>query len=375
MSRSDPTRVAAGRPALPLTVDYAPGVVRLLDQTLLPEAVVVHECSTVDELVDAIVRLRVRGAPAIGVAAAHGAALAADLALGAGCAAQALAEQVDAALAALRRARPTAVNLGWAVDRMRAVLQREAPSALAAAGTAGAPALRDALAREAALIQQEDQRLCRELGAHGAELLPDPCVVMTHCNAGVLATAGIGTALGVIYAAAESGKRVEVIVRETRPLLQGARLTAWELSRNGLPVTLICDDAAGSILRSRRVDAVLVGADRIAANGDVANKIGTYALAVLAARHGVPFYVAAPYSTLDLSLPDGSTIPIEERSPAEVSAHWAQASGSSGVRVANPAFDVTPAELVTAIITERGVLRAPLGEAIRRHYGRLPPSG
>ena len=357
------------------TVAYERGMVRLLDQTLLPAQCVSRDCRTVEDLVEAIIRLRVRGAPAIGVAAAHGVTLASDLALAGGADGAAARNHIEAAARELRGARPTAVNLAWAVDRMLTVLH-------GMAAHAPAEALRDALAAEAAAIHREDAQMCHSLGRHGAALLPDPCTVMTHCNAGALATAGIGTALGVIYAAAEAGKRVQVIADETRPLLQGARLTAWELAQRRIPVTLICDGAAGWTLRTRQVDAVIVGADRIAANGDVANKIGTYGLAVLARRHGVPFYVAAPTSTLDRSLPDGTAIPIEERAGEEVAPFWAgserpgPAAAASPppqgrVQIFNPAFDVTPAELVSAIVTEQGVLRPPLREAILGLYGAV----
>jgi len=336
------------------TVAYRPGVVELLDQTRLPREAKVHPCLDIPALVDAIRRLRVRGAPAIGVAAAYGVVLAADLADRDGLTGPSWEDRLRGDLATLRASRPTAVNLGWALDRLAAVLERE-PN-------------RTALLAEAERIHREDEELCRRMGELGAELLPDPCTVITHCNTGALATAGIGTALGVVIAAHEAGKRVEVIADETRPLLQGGRLTAWECQQRGIPVTVQCDGAAGFTLARRKIDAVLVGSDRIVANGDVANKIGTYPLAVLARRHGVPFYVVAPYSTLDLSLESGEAIPIEERDGAEVLGVGGHRVAPDGVEGWNPAFDVTPAELVTAIVTERGVFRAPYREAFRASY-------
>lgn len=332
------------------TVAYREGAVELLDQTRLPGEVVVHPCPDIPELVDAIRRLRVRGAPAIGVAAAYGVVLSADLALRDGLAGEAFPARIREDIATLRASRPTAVNLGWALDRLATVLDRD-PS-------------REALLAEAQRIHREDEDLCRRMGELGADLLPDPCTVITHCNTGALATAGIGTALGVVIAAHEAGKRIEVIADETRPLLQGARLTAWECQQRGIPVTVQCDGAAGFTLARRKIDAVLVGSDRIVANGDVANKIGTYPLAVLAHRHGVPFYVVAPYSTLDLSLESGDRIPIEEREGEEVVSLAGRRTAPDGVPGWNPAFDVTPAELVTAIITERGVFRAPYRESL-----------
>jgi len=344
------------------TVDYERGCVLLLDQTRLPHEEEVLRCEDVPALVEAIQRLVVRGAPAIGVAAAHGVSLAADRLLQQGSAGDELVSGVRAAVDELRASRPTAVNLGWALDRME--------GRLAEAVQVGAQGedLRGALAAEAEAIHREDVELCRAMGEHGAALLPDPCTVLTHCNTGALATAGIGTALGVVYAAVEAGKQVRVYVDETRPLLQGARLNTWELARHGIPATLICDGAAGWTLRTRRVDAVIVGADRIAANGDVANKIGTYPLAVLAARHGVPFYVAAPYSTLDLSLAGGDEIPIEERRAEEVTGFAGRSVAAAGTEAFNPAFDVTPAELIAGIITERGVFRPPFAETLAGAY-------
>jgi methylthioribose-1-phosphate isomerase len=339
------------------TVSYVRGSVRLLDQTRLPDAETVLDCRSIPELVDAIRRLVVRGAPAIGVAAAWGVVLSAhlrqrgDFYVG-----------VREDVAALRASRPTAVNLGWALDRLGAILDR-----LESAAVTPDRALVD-LVEEAERIQEEDVELCRRMGEYGAALLPDEATVITHCNTGALATAGIGTALGVVFAAVEQGKKVKVFADETRPLLQGARLTAWELRRAGIEVDVICDGAAGWTLHTHDIDAVFVGSDRIAANGDVANKIGTYSLAVLARRHGVPFYVVAPYSTLDLSLASGAEIPIELRDPSEVTAFGGRRTAPEGVGAFNPAFDVTPAELVSGIVTERGVFRAPYTEAFRKGY-------
>ncbi len=341
------------------TVDYEQGAVLLLDQTRLPHEVVQLRCTTVEELVEAIRSLSVRGAPAIGVAAAHGVTLAADRLLERGMDGPELLAELQEAVDRLEASRPTAVNLHWALRRMRAVLEEAVP---------GGGDLRERLHREAVAIHEEDVRLCEAMGRHGAELLPERAVVLTHCNTGALATVGIGTALGVVYAAVEQGKQVEVIVDETRPLLQGARLNTWELAEHGIAATLICDGAAGWTLATRRVDAVLVGADRIARNGDVANKIGTYPLAVLAHRHGVPFYVVAPYSTLDLDLATGEEIPIEEREAGEVTACRGHAVARDGTAAFNPAFDVTPHELIAGIVTERGVVREPYEENFRRLY-------
>ena len=334
------------------TVAYADQAVHLLDQTRLPHHEVVLSCADVPTLVDAIRRLVVRGAPAIGVAAAHGVVMAADRRLGS----EAYVEGLREDIATLRASRPTAVNLGWALDRQTAVLDRHAGD--------DPQQIRDALAAEAAAIHREDEDLCRRMGEFGAELVPERATVVTHCNTGALATAGIGTALGVILTAAEQGKEIRVFADETRPLLQGARLTAWELQRAGIPVQVMSDGAAGWCMRTQRVDAVFVGSDRIAANGDVANKIGTYPLAVLAHRHGVPFYVVAPMSTVDLSLESGDGIPIEQRDGGEVTAYGGHPVAPVEVEGFNPAFDVTPAELVTAIVTDQGVLRPPYAPAL-----------
>jgi methylthioribose-1-phosphate isomerase len=336
------------------TLRWRDDVLELLDQRLLPERQVYLPFDSARSVAAAIRDMVVRGAPAIGCAAAYGVALEARR-LQDGSS-EAFVEGLAHALAVLRASRPTAVNLGWALDRMQAKLTHcsaHLPGAWAAA-----------LLAEAHAIAREDVALNRAMGAHGAALLEDGARVLTHCNAGALATAGYGTALGVIRSAFDAGKRVEVFADETRPFLQGARLTAWELREDGIPVTLIADNAAGFLMARGRIDAAIVGADRVAANGDVANKIGTYQVAVLARRHGLPFYVACPRSTIDLSAATGEDIPIEERSADEVkgygSARWAPAD----VNVSNPVFDVTPAELVTALITEKGVTRAPDAEKI-----------
>jgi methylthioribose-1-phosphate isomerase len=305
-------------------------------------------CTSASDVAEAIRALVVRGAPAIGCAAAYGVALD-GLRLRDASSRPFIAGLHDA-IGVLGASRPTAVNLFWALDRMRAIVDSVdlEPGALAAA-----------LLDEAHRITREDVDANRRLGEHGAELLEDGSAVLTHCNAGALATAGHGTALGIIRSAVAAGKRIQVFADETRPVLQGARLTAWELSTEGIPVTLIADNMAGHLMARAEIQAVVVGADRIAGNGDVANKIGTYMVAVLARRHGIPFYVAAPLSSIDLATPSGSDIPIEERDGAEVTGYGGVRWAPLDVRVRNPAFDVTPAELVTALITERGVVRAP----------------
>ena len=320
--------------------DDKESVLKLLDQRALPGKEVYVVCHDAEEVACAIENMTVRGAPAIGIAAAYGVVLAA--AGPQGC---------DAAAAALRRlarTRPTAVNLFWALARMAECLEN-----IASVGNIVA------LLNEARRIHLEDIQNNRKLGEHGALLLPDNATVLTHCNAGALATGGHGTALGVLRSAREAGKTIKIYADETRPLLQGARLTVWELSRDGFDVTLICDSMAAYLMKSKKIDAVIVGADRIASNGDTANKIGTYMLAVLALAHKVPFYVAAPWSTLDLSLTNGDKIPIEERDEQEVRALLDGQRVPEAVKIWNPAFDVTPSELITAIITERGVFKAP----------------
>jgi len=331
------------------------GHLELIDQTLLPAEFVQIECRDVETVWEAIKMLRVRGAPAIGVAAAYGVCLGLQTARGADEAA--FFNRLDEATEYLAGSRPTAVNLFWALERMRQTAQerrgRKPPAQIAA----------DLLA-EARTIHEEDRQMCRAIGRHGAELLADGQGVLTHCNAGGLATSDYGTALAVFFAAAESGKRLHVYADETRPLLQGARLTAWELKQRGIPVTLICDSMAAQVMREGRVQAVVTGADRIAANGDVANKIGTYSVALAAAAHHIPFYVAAPTSTFDLSLASGDEIPIEQRDPREITHSFGCQTAPAGVDVYNPAFDVTPARLITALVCERGLIRPVTKERI-----------
>ncbi len=322
-----------------------PGRVRLLDQTRLPEEVRFLETADLEVVREAIQSLRVRGAPAIGVAAALGLAAAAQ---NEGASEPAVfVRRVSALAERLAEVRPTAVNLRWALDRLIHTLCIDT--------TVSVPTLKEQLVREALRIAEEDAAMCRAIGEHGLTLLHDGDTILTHCNAGALATAGIGTALAPVYLAQERGWTLRVFVDETRPLLQGARLTAWELLQAGIDVTLICDNTAAQVLREGRVQAVLVGADRIAANGDTANKIGTYGLAVLARTHGVPFYVLAPSSTLDLSAPDGTAIPIEHRGAREITEGFGKRTAPAGVKTYSPAFDVTPAHLITAIVTENGM--------------------
>jgi methylthioribose-1-phosphate isomerase len=333
------------------TVERTEAGVRLLDQRKLPAGAVYLTCASVDEVAEAIRLMVVRGAPAIGVTAAFGVALAASQA--SGRPPSALDAAIVAARDALAAARPTAVNLFWALTRM------EGAARAARAEGAGNAELAFRLEREAQAIHDEDLAACRAIGRHAAPLVPAKATVLTHCNAGGLATAGYGTALGVIRGAVDAGKTIRVLAGETRPFLQGARLTAWELMEDGIETVLIADSASGSLMRGGEVDLVVVGADRIAANGDVANKIGTYPLAVLAKENGVPFYVAAPTSTLDLECATGADIPIEEREPAEVTELRGLRIAPEGVLVLNPAFDITPARYVAAIVTERGIARAP----------------
>ena len=336
------------------TIEWRSGSVVMIDQRLLPTREVYRVYRDHREVARAIKEMVIRGAPAIGVAAAMG------LALGARSlrSSSDLPKDFDRLCRMFAATRPTAVNLFWAIDRMRRVFLRNQHRPL--------DTLRTLLEREALVIHDEDVAANRRMGEHGASLLENGSTVLTHCNAGALATAGYGTALGVIRAAVEAGKRIQVLSCETRPFLQGARLTVWELKKDRIPVTLITDNMAAHFMQRGKVSAVVVGADRIAANGDVANKIGTYGHAVLAHRHAIPFYVAAPLSTVDLGCPHGDRIPIEERPVREVTHIGDRQLCPSGIKVANPAFDVTPSELVTAIITERGVARQPLGRALAR---------
>ncbi|HWE37900.1 MAG TPA: S-methyl-5-thioribose-1-phosphate isomerase [Isosphaeraceae bacterium] len=346
--------------------DAAGGFVRLIDQTRLPTEFVRVDCRDVPSVWEAIRSLRVRGAPAIGIAAAYGAVLGGQPALLVGGGdLDSLRRAVNEATRYLRTSRPTAVNLFWALDRI---------DRAAALGAAGGPtptprALLDRLLAEAHAIADEDKAMCRAIGRFGAGLVEPGQGVLTHCNAGGLATADYGTALAVIFAAHEQGKAIHVFADETRPLLQGSRLTAWELQRRGVPVTLICDNMAAQVMKEQKVQMVVVGADRIAANGDTANKIGTYGVALLARAHGIPFYVAAPSSTFDLAIADGAEIPIEQRDAREITHGLGRQTAPEGIAVYNPAFDVTPAELIAGIITERGVIQPVNARTIRAMLG------
>ncbi|MEF3309014.1 S-methyl-5-thioribose-1-phosphate isomerase [Paenibacillus sp. GYB004] len=334
----------------------------LLDQRLLPEEIVYLALTTAEDVWEAIRHLKVRGAPAIGIAAAFGVYLGVREVSGD-------AEQVQAEINRqadyLATSRPTAVNLFWALDRMKA----KAEALLTDEGLRDGEVLREVMLSEAIQIQAEDEETCRLIGEHALTLLHDGIGVLTHCNAGGLATAKYGTALAPLYLAQERGWNVKVFADETRPVLQGSRLTAFELQQAGIDVTLICDNMAAMVMSKGWVQAVIVGTDRVAANGDVANKIGTYGVAVLAKAHGIPFYVACPMSTIDLNTPTGAEIPIEERNEEEVTEGFGKRTAPRGVKVFNPAFDVTPNEYVTAIITEKGVVQAPYGENLRKLFG------
>jgi methylthioribose-1-phosphate isomerase len=344
------------------TIQWTDEGVVMIDQTRLPRETVFMTCRTYQEVAEAIRSMVIRGAPAIGVAAAMGVALGV---------AQADERDLDAQFhticKTLAATRPTAVNLFWAIDRMK--------QTFAASRALPFGQLRKRLIEEAQQIRLEDIAINHAIGRHGADLVPDGKTVLTHCNAGALATAGYGTALGVIRSAISAGKKIDVFADETRPFLQGSRLTVWELQQDGIPATLITDNMAGHFLKSGRIGCVIVGADRIAANGDVANKVGTYSLAVLAKENGVPFFVAAPISTLDLSLASGDEIPIEQRAASEVTHVFGVPVAPDGTSVQNPAFDVTPARYVTAIITERGVGRAPYGDSLRALTAHITSAG
>jgi methylthioribose-1-phosphate isomerase len=318
--------------------------------------------TTYEQVADAIATMVVRGAPAIGVSAAYGVALGAKKS--AATTPQEFAPEFERICARLAGTRPTAVNLFWAIDRMKRLF-----ASLLAAGTPLVQ-IKEKVLAEAHAMYEEDIAACKAMGAFGEALLPDEGGVLTHCNAGALATCGYGTALGIIRSAIEHGKRIHVYADETRPFLQGARLTAWELMEDGIPTTVICDNMAASLMRAERIRAVVVGADRIAANGDFANKIGTYNIAILAKEHGIPFYVAAPISTVDLACAEGGKIPIEQRDAREVTHIGGKQMAPDGVDVENPAFDVTPAKYVAAIITEKGIARAPYEESLRALAGR-----
>jgi len=340
------------------TIEWTPEGVVLIDQLLLPQREEYRLCRTYAEVAEAIRTMVVRGAPAIGVAAAMGIAL--GVRLSPASTLEALKEEFGRICDVMAATRPTGVNLFWAIGRMRMLFDE-----LAASGT-GLPGIRARLEQEAQRIKEEDIEANHAMGDYGAALVPAGKTVMTICNAGALATAGYGTALGVIRSAIREGKNVDVLALETRPFLQGARLTAWELQKDGIPTTLITDNMAGHFLHSGRVGCVVVGADRIASNGDVANKIGTYTVAVLAKENGVPFYVAAPLSTIDLSLPSGEAIPIEQRPATEVTQIQGVPIAPAGIAVSNPAFDVTPNSYISAIITERGIATNPYPASLRR---------
>jgi methylthioribose-1-phosphate isomerase len=337
------------------TLEWTDSGVRFIDQTKLPTEETYVTCKSYEQVADAIRTMVVRGAPAIGVAAAMGIALGAKKSR-----AESVGElkrEFDQICDAMGKTRPTAVNLFWAIRRLQDKFELLRVRPL--------PQIKQALIEEAQRMHAEDIAANQAMGRHGATLMPASGGVLTHCNAGALATCGYGTALGVIRAAVEQGKKIHVYADETRPFLQGSRLTAWELMKDGIPTTVISDSMAGAMMSQDKIAAIVVGADRIAANGDVANKIGTYTVAVLAKEHGIPFYVAAPFSTIDLDTPDGSKIPIEQRNPKEVTHISGTQMVPEGVQVENPAFDVTPARYVTAIITEHGIARAPYGESLK----------
>jgi methylthioribose-1-phosphate isomerase len=341
--------------ALPPTIEWVDGAVRFIDQTRLPGDLVIEETRDYRRLADAIRRLAVRGAPALGVAGAMGVALAAAQVTGPNW-----LRELETAAEALRATRPTAVNLAWGVDRALDVARSCSDQHVAAAE----------LSHLAITMAEEDLIINRALGSYGIDLVPDGGAVLTHCNAGALCAVGYGSALGVLRAARDAGKRFRVFADETRPLLQGARLTAFELQQDGFDVTLIADTMAGHFMRRGEIQAVIVGADRIAANGDVANKIGTYQVAVLARANNIPFYVAAPTSTVDLSTHHGDAIPIEERHEDEVTTFAGSRTAPAGISVRNPAFDVTPSRYVTSIVTERGLVTPPYGSALREVMAR-----
>lgn len=338
------------------TLEWTDQGVRFIDQTKLPTEEVYVNCTTHQQVADVIRNMVVRGAPAIGVAAAMGIALGVKNSKAENGAD--LKKDFDQICEIIRQTRPTAVNLFWAIRRMQEKFEKIRVQQVSQ--------IKQSLIDEAQRMHAEDIAANQAMGRHGATLMPSSGGVLTHCNAGALATAGYGTALGVIRSAIEQGKKIHVYADETRPFLQGSRLTAWELMKDGIPTTVISDNMAGAIMKQGKIGAIVVGADRIAANGDVANKIGTYTVAVLAKEHGIPFYVAAPISTVDLETPDGSQIPIEQRSAKEVTHIAGKQMVPDGVEIENPAFDVTPAKYVTAIITERGIARAPFEQSLRQ---------
>lgn len=338
------------------TIEWKNGKVRMIDQTRLPLETVYLECADAGEVWHAIKRLSVRGAPALGVAGGYGVCVGVQHSRAKNYAE--FKKEVDHVADYLAAARPTAVNLSWATQRMKRVVAENA--GLSVAG------IKKKLLEEAHAIFEEDRKMCRQIGEHMLPLLKDGATVLTHCNAGGLATSDYGTALSGIFKASEKGMNIHVYADETRPLLQGARLTTWELMQAGIDVTLICDNMAAHVMKEKKIDCVIVGADRIAANGDTANKIGTYYLALAARVHRIPFYIAAPSSTLDLSIATGKEIPIEERAEEEITEGFGRRTAPKGVKVYNPAFDVTPHELITAIVTEKGILRPPYRESLRK---------
>ena len=339
------------------TIEWSNGKIRMIDQTRLPGELVHLEIDDLDVLAEAIKSLRIRGAPAIGIAAAFGMVIGTQNFEGDDP--SVFLDKVNETAEFLNATRPTAVNLSWATGRLRKVAETARGNSVSET--------KALLLQEAKIIWEDDRAICRRLGKHGAELLQDGFNVLTHCNTGALATADYGTALGVVYAANESGKKVHVYADETRPLLQGARLNTWELMNEGIDVTLITDNTAAFVMQQKKIDCAIVGADRIAANGDTANKIGTYSVAVLAEKHGVPFYVAAPYSTIDFKIKNGQGIPIEERAAEEVTDGFGRRTAPPNTKVYNPAFDITPNELISAIITEQGVIRAPYEINLKKH--------
>ncbi len=345
------------------TLKWRESALKLLDQTRLPAEVVYITCRDVETVARAIEELKVRGAPAIGIAAAYGVVIGAQQALSSSP--EDFRRQLGETIHRLGRTRPTGVNLFWALKQMQQILD--------AGQDQSNQSLHQQLLEAAERIFEEDRAICRRIGRNGAALLQNGHKVITHCNAGGLATADYGTALGVVYAAQEEDKHVTVFADETRPLLQGSRLTAWELVQSGVDTRLICDNMAASVMRRENIDCIIVGADRIAANGDVANKIGTYGLAIIAREHQVPFYVAAPISTVDISLNTGDLIPIEERKPEEIRNGFAKPTAPHGVQVYNPAFDVTPHTLVSALITEKGIVRPPFEPTLRQWVGEDAP--
>lgn len=339
------------------TIEWRGDHVRMIDQTRLPGELLHLEIREAPVLAEAVKSLRVRGAPAIGIAGAFGVLL--GIQTFAGDDKEAFFAQLEETAETLNATRPTAVNLSWALKRMKRVAYESRRMSV--------PELKQRLQNEAVAIWEEDRRTCRKIGENGVALLKPGAAVLTHCNTGALATADFGTALGVVFAAHMAGNKVHVFADETRPLLQGARLNVWELMNEGIDVTLICDNTAAFVMQQDKVDCVILGADRIAANGDTANKIGTYNVAVIAEKHKVPFYVAAPYSTIDFALADGSQIPIEERDPEEVTNGFGRRTAPQNAKVYSPAFDITPNELIAAIVTEAGVIRPPFAENLRKY--------